>query len=122
MHFAESSTAISEACKGEADSFSRQPAAGRNYISSLPHTSPQLRRKRKVQSSNHGSAHTTLAPQNYQDETKQWTGVLGVSQTPTNILAYTPQTDYAAMSSVRDRSCDQTNSWRCRPCTRPRTL
>ncbi|QRV73222.1 carbohydrate esterase family 1 protein [Ceratobasidium sp. AG-Ba] len=31
----------------------------------------------------HGSADTTLYPQNFQEEVKQWTNVFGVSQTPT---------------------------------------
>ncbi|TVY84955.1 Acetylxylan esterase A [Lachnellula suecica] len=42
----------------------------------------------------HGSADTTLAPQNYQEEIKQWTGVFGVSQTATSSKANTPQSQY----------------------------
>jgi acetylxylan esterase len=42
----------------------------------------------------HGSADTTLAPQNYQEEIKQWTGVFGMSQTATSSKANTPESQY----------------------------
>lgn len=42
----------------------------------------------------HGSADTTLAPQNYQETLKQWTGVFGVSQTPTAERKNYPQSQY----------------------------
>lgn len=42
----------------------------------------------------HGSADTTLAPQNYQEEIKQWTAVFGVSQTATSSKANTPEAQY----------------------------
>jgi len=43
----------------------------------------------------HGSADSTLAPQNYQETIKQWTGVFGVSQTATDTKANTPEANYA---------------------------
>lgn len=42
----------------------------------------------------HGSADSTLAPQNYQETIKQWTNVFGVPQTPTSTKANTPQANY----------------------------
>ncbi len=42
----------------------------------------------------HGSADGTLAPQNYQEEIKQWTNVFGVSQTPTSTVKNYPQSNY----------------------------
>jgi acetylxylan esterase len=42
----------------------------------------------------HGSADTTLAPQNYQEELKQWTNVFNVSQTATSSQANTPDNGY----------------------------
>lgn len=42
----------------------------------------------------HGSADGTLAPQNYQEEIKQWTNVFGVSQTPTSSVKNYPQANY----------------------------
>lgn len=42
----------------------------------------------------HGSADTTLAPQNYQEELKQWTNVFGVSMTATDSKTSTPQANY----------------------------
>jgi acetylxylan esterase len=42
----------------------------------------------------HGSVDTTLYPQNYQEEIKQWTGVFGVSQTATLVRANYPQSSY----------------------------
>ncbi|OCL09284.1 carbohydrate esterase family 1 protein [Glonium stellatum] len=42
----------------------------------------------------HGSADTTLAPQNYQEELKQWTGVFGVSMTVTDSKSNTPDSGY----------------------------
>ncbi|EOO04320.1 putative acetyl xylan protein [Phaeoacremonium minimum UCRPA7] len=42
----------------------------------------------------HGSADSTLAPQNYQEEIKQWTNVFGVSQTPTSSVKNYPQANY----------------------------
>ena len=42
----------------------------------------------------HGSADTTLAPQNYQETIKQWTNVFNVSQTATSSQANTPESGY----------------------------
>ncbi|KAI0156500.1 carbohydrate esterase family 1 protein [Xylariaceae sp. FL1272] len=42
----------------------------------------------------HGSADTTLAPQNYQEEIKQWTGVFNVSETATSTASNSPQSGY----------------------------
>ncbi|KAI1873475.1 hypothetical protein JX265_005097 [Neoarthrinium moseri] len=42
----------------------------------------------------HGSADSTLAPQNYQETIKQWTGVFEVSQTPTSERKNYPQNQY----------------------------
>ncbi|KAJ8130954.1 hypothetical protein O1611_g2673 [Lasiodiplodia mahajangana] len=42
----------------------------------------------------HGSADSTLAPQNYQEEIKQWTGVFNVSQTPTSTVQNFPKQGY----------------------------
>jgi len=42
----------------------------------------------------HGSADTTLAPQNYQEELKQWTNIFGVSMTATNVEKDTPDKGY----------------------------
>ncbi|KAI0007946.1 carbohydrate esterase family 1 protein [Xylariaceae sp. FL0662B] len=42
----------------------------------------------------HGSVDSTLAPQNYQEEIKQWTGVFGVSQEATSTEPNTPQQGY----------------------------
>ncbi|KAF2453968.1 Alpha/Beta hydrolase protein [Lineolata rhizophorae] len=42
----------------------------------------------------HGSVDTTLAPQNYEETIKQWTGVFGVSQEPTSEQQNTPQQGY----------------------------
>jgi acetylxylan esterase len=42
----------------------------------------------------HGSADSTLAPQNYQETIKQWTGVFGVSQTATAERKNYPQSQY----------------------------
>jgi len=42
----------------------------------------------------HGSADTTLAPQNYEETVKQWTGVFGVSQTASSTKENTPQSQY----------------------------
>ncbi|KAI0019816.1 carbohydrate esterase family 1 protein [Xylariomycetidae sp. FL0641] len=43
----------------------------------------------------HGSADTTLAPQNYQEEIKQWTGVFGVdAEKPTNQTQNYPASGY----------------------------
>ncbi|KAI1495306.1 Alpha/Beta hydrolase protein [Biscogniauxia mediterranea] len=42
----------------------------------------------------HGGADTTLAPQNYEEEIKQWTAVLGVDAEPTEELANTPEMGY----------------------------
>jgi acetylxylan esterase len=43
----------------------------------------------------HGSVDSTLAPQNYQETIKQWTGVFGVSTTATDTKANTPEANYA---------------------------
>ncbi|ORY64168.1 acetylxylan esteras-like protein 1 precursor [Pseudomassariella vexata] len=42
----------------------------------------------------HGSVDSTLAPANYEETIKQWTGVFGVSQTATATKADTPQGGY----------------------------
>ncbi|KUJ08427.1 acetylxylan esterase-like protein 1 precursor [Mollisia scopiformis] len=42
----------------------------------------------------HGSADTTLAPQNYQEELKQWTNIFGVSMTATDEKKDTPDKGY----------------------------
>ncbi|RYP09179.1 hypothetical protein DL764_001450 [Monosporascus ibericus] len=42
----------------------------------------------------HGGADTTIAPQNYQEEIKQWTDVFGVSQEPTAVTQNFPQPGY----------------------------
>jgi len=42
----------------------------------------------------HGSSDGTLAPQNYQEEIKQWTNVFGASQTPTSSVKNFPQANY----------------------------
>jgi acetylxylan esterase len=43
----------------------------------------------------HGSADSTLAPQNYQEEIKQWTNVFGVSATaPSSTIKNFPQANY----------------------------
>lgn len=42
----------------------------------------------------HGSADTTLAPGNYQEEIKQWTNVFNVPQTPTDTRKNYPQANY----------------------------
>ncbi len=42
----------------------------------------------------HGGADTTLAPANYNETIKQWTGVFGVSQTATASTANTPENGY----------------------------
>ncbi|KAH6664062.1 Alpha/Beta hydrolase protein [Halenospora varia] len=42
----------------------------------------------------HGSADGTLAPQNYQEELKQWTGVFGYTMTATASKANTPESSY----------------------------
>ena len=43
----------------------------------------------------HGSVDTTLAPQNYQEELKQWTNIFGVSLTPMAMKADYPEKGYA---------------------------
>lgn len=42
----------------------------------------------------HGSADATLLPNNYNETIKQWTNVFGVSETPTDQKANTPQQSY----------------------------
>ncbi|KAF3071139.1 putative acetylxylan esterase A [Daldinia childiae] len=42
----------------------------------------------------HGSADGTLAPQNYQEEIKQWTAVFNVSQDPTESVQNSPKQGY----------------------------
>ncbi|TFK34996.1 acetyl xylan esterase [Crucibulum laeve] len=46
----------------------------------------------------HGTADTTLYPQNFQEEIKQWTNVFGVSQTPTANISNNPQSGYSRAS------------------------
>jgi acetylxylan esterase len=43
----------------------------------------------------HGSADTTINPNNYQEELKQWTNIFGVSMTPTSTKADYPEKNYA---------------------------
>ncbi|KAI1328046.1 carbohydrate esterase family 1 protein [Xylariaceae sp. FL0255] len=43
----------------------------------------------------HGSVDTTLYPQNYQEEIKQWTAIFNVSQTATSTQSNYPQANYA---------------------------
>jgi acetylxylan esterase len=42
----------------------------------------------------HGSADTTLSPNNYKETVKQWTNVFGVSETPTSSKPDTPEKNY----------------------------
>ncbi|POS70836.1 acetyl xylan esterase [Diaporthe helianthi] len=42
----------------------------------------------------HGSADSTLSPQNYNEEIKQWTNVFGIGQTPTSSTKNRPQSNY----------------------------
>lgn len=42
----------------------------------------------------HGSADATLAPQNYQEEIKQWTAVFNLSQTATSTVQNNPKQGY----------------------------
>ncbi len=42
----------------------------------------------------HGSADGTIAPQNYQEELKQWTNIFGVTMTATDSKANTPEAKY----------------------------
>ncbi|KAF2730725.1 hypothetical protein EJ04DRAFT_444477 [Polyplosphaeria fusca] len=42
----------------------------------------------------HGSVDSTLSPNNYQEEVKQWTNVFEVSQTPTESKKDTPEKNY----------------------------
>ncbi|KAK0127692.1 hypothetical protein ONS96_007210 [Cadophora gregata f. sp. sojae] len=42
----------------------------------------------------HGSADGTIAPQNYQEELKQWTNIFGVSMTATDSKDNTPEKNY----------------------------
>lgn len=42
----------------------------------------------------HGSADTTLYPQNLQEEVKEWTAVLGLSSTPVSTLSDTPSSGW----------------------------
>ncbi|PPQ92150.1 hypothetical protein CVT25_008775 [Psilocybe cyanescens] len=46
----------------------------------------------------HGTIDTTLYPQNFWEEIKQWTNVFGVSQTPTANLSSNPQAGYSRAS------------------------
>ncbi|KAF5327035.1 hypothetical protein D9619_004642 [Psilocybe cf. subviscida] len=46
----------------------------------------------------HGTVDTTLYPQNFWEEIKQWTNVFGVSQTPTTNVTNDPQTGYSRAS------------------------
>ncbi|KAF4616017.1 hypothetical protein D9613_011232 [Agrocybe pediades] len=46
----------------------------------------------------HGTVDTTLYPQNFWEEIKQWTNVFGVSQTPTSNLTSNPQSGYSRAS------------------------
>lgn len=42
----------------------------------------------------HGSADGTIAPQNYQEELKQWTGIFNVSMTAASSKTNTPEKSY----------------------------
>ncbi|KIJ31028.1 carbohydrate-binding module family 1 protein [Sphaerobolus stellatus SS14] len=46
----------------------------------------------------HGTVDTTLYPQNFWEEIKQWTNVFGVSQTPTSNVTNDPQAGYSRAS------------------------
>ncbi|KAF4566362.1 hypothetical protein EYR36_011788 [Pleurotus pulmonarius] len=46
----------------------------------------------------HGTADTTLYPQNFQEEIKQWTNVFGVSETPTSTQTNNPLNGYTRTS------------------------
>ncbi|KAL0950541.1 hypothetical protein HGRIS_007348 [Hohenbuehelia grisea] len=46
----------------------------------------------------HGTADTTLYPQNFQEEIKQWTNVFGVSQTPSQTQSNSPLNGYTRTS------------------------
>ncbi|KAF8591660.1 carbohydrate-binding module family 1 protein [Ramaria rubella] len=46
----------------------------------------------------HGTIDTTLYPQNFYEEIKQWTNVLGVSQTPTSNITNDPLPGYSRAS------------------------
>jgi len=46
----------------------------------------------------HGTADTTLYPQNFQEEIKQWTNVFGVSQTATSTQSNSPLSGYTRTS------------------------
>ncbi|PPQ91067.1 hypothetical protein CVT25_014735 [Psilocybe cyanescens] len=46
----------------------------------------------------HGTIDTTLFPQNFFEEIKQWTNVFGVSQTPVTNLSSNPQAGYSRAS------------------------
>ncbi|PPQ85087.1 hypothetical protein CVT26_005605 [Gymnopilus dilepis] len=46
----------------------------------------------------HGTADTTLYPQNFWEEIKQWTNVFGVSQTPSSNTTNDPQAGYSRAS------------------------
>ncbi|PPQ86719.1 hypothetical protein CVT25_012982 [Psilocybe cyanescens] len=46
----------------------------------------------------HGTVDTTLYPQNFWEEIKQWTNIFGVSQTPTSNLSSNPQAGYSRSS------------------------
>ncbi|KAH9483349.1 putative acetylxylan esterase A [Psilocybe cubensis] len=46
----------------------------------------------------HGTIDTTLYPQNFWEEIKQWTNVFNVSQTPTSNLTSNPQAGYSRAS------------------------
>lgn len=51
----------------------------------------------------HGSADSTIAPQNYQEELKQWTGVFGVTMTASASKANTPEASYVSSTSYINR-------------------
>ncbi|KAJ3040207.1 hypothetical protein HDV00_011304 [Rhizophlyctis rosea] len=42
----------------------------------------------------HGDIDTTLYPANYNESIKEWTGVFGLSQTPTQVLSNNPEPNY----------------------------
>jgi acetylxylan esterase len=46
----------------------------------------------------HGTADTTLYPNNFYYEIEQWTDVFGVSQTPTSNITNDPQSGYSTAS------------------------
>lgn len=55
----------------------------------------------------HGSADGTLAPQNYQEQIKQWTNVLGLSATPSSSQKNLPERNYQTDNYGEDKENPQ---------------